>query len=116
MQIGLLGLGGIGKYHLKCLLENKDISKVHVYTPTSINSQHQSSKLQFHLTEESLFNEIEGVIIASPTHLHKDHILKAMEKRLPVLCEKPLCCSQEELEFLKKNIKYQDLFSINFKL
>jgi len=46
--------------------------------------------------------EAEAVIIASPDRLHKGPVLKAMEKGLHILCEKPLAPTLEDCREIEK--------------
>ena len=35
-------------------------------------------------------DELDGVVIATPNHLHEPHVLRALKQRVHVLCERPL--------------------------
>ncbi|MCA9092342.1 MAG: Gfo/Idh/MocA family oxidoreductase, partial [Planctomycetaceae bacterium] len=48
--------------------------------------------------EEGLVTSgIDGVIVATPTHLHFDQVLAVLRHKLPVLCEKPLAETREKI-------------------
>ncbi len=50
--------------------------------------------------------EIECVVITSPPALHKEIIIKALEKGIDVLCEKPLCLSMKEFDEIADAVRY----------
>lgn len=114
MEIGLIGLGSMGKRHLKCLPHNKIIANIHVYVSSIKQETYSFSKVNYHSIKDFPNHALDGVIIASPNHCHKDHILAALSKNIPVLCEKPLCSTVAELNILKQEVKSSDLININF--
>lgn len=114
MNIGIIGFGGIGKQHFRALAGEESISKLHVYTPRINFPVEDFPNTYFHSSLQELLKHVDGVIIASPNHFHFDHILAALEKRLFVLCEKPLCCNDTELNLLQERIHNKSHFNISF--
>lgn len=49
--------------------------------------------------------DVEAVVVATPTHLHADHIELAVGHGLDVLCEKPVVRKAKELESLRSDIE-----------
>lgn len=104
MKIGLLGCGGMGTTHciaLKALAESADIEVTALadcrkefldraagYWP---NATKYSTGME--LLENA---EIDTVHICLPSYLHTDHAIKAMERGLNVLIEKPICISEDD--------------------
>lgn len=114
MKIGIIGFGTIGKQHYRTLASFKKVSTIPIYAPSYPPSTTGFLKTQFHTCVEDLIENSDGVVIATPNHFHIQHILAALEKNRPVLCEKPLCCNRTELRLLEKTIATPSLFSIGF--
>ncbi len=75
------------------------------------------SKLEDLLLEE----EIEAVYVASPVHLHYEHVLSALQSGKHVLCEKPLARTLKEAEELaavaeKKGLKFGVAFMMRYNV
>jgi predicted dehydrogenase len=49
---------------------------------------------------DELAGGIEGVVVATPTHLHARHVEEILARRVPIFCEKPLCADVGEAESL----------------
>lgn len=45
-------------------------------------------------------NPVDFVVVASPNYLHDSHCLMAMRNGANVICEKPLCCNERNLDNL----------------
>ena len=61
--------------------------------------------------------EVDAVYIATPTHCHKDQILKAMQAGKHVLCEKPLALNSTEAdEILKACDKAKRVCGVGFMM
>ena len=63
--------------------------------------------------------ELDALYISSPTHLHCEHVLKAAERGLQILCEKPMAMNVEECENMLKaceenNVSLQICFLFRF--
>jgi hypothetical protein len=47
------------------------------------------------LPTESMYDNVEYIVICSPTHLHREHVKMALDHGKYVICEKPLCLPWE---------------------
>jgi len=106
--IGIIGVGGWGKNHVRVFSTLKseglidfigiaDISKEVLKKLTTI----YNIDLVTTSYEDLLKNEnIDGIVIATPTPLHFEHALKALECNKHVLVEKPLTETVEQGEKL----------------
>jgi hypothetical protein len=113
IKIAFFGASGIGKFHVR------NFSKLNV----SIDSILSSSKFPVNSTTRALkdslgldiksFNNIDlllsqsspdAVVIATPNELHFDQILKVLDKKIPIFCEKPMFWNKQYTYnvFLKK--------------
>ncbi len=54
------------------------------------------------------YEELDAVLICSPTHLHESHILAALSANLHVLCEKPLTISASSAQRIQRAVEKRD--------
>ena len=114
VRLGLIGLGYIGKVHLKnCLNLNSaelvavsDISKKALNTAKNVGIK-QTFKDYHQLLKEP---NIDAVIISLPTHFHAPSAISAAEEGKHVFLEKPLARNPKEGKkiisaFRKNNVK-----------
>lgn len=91
-RFGIIGSGSIGKKHAQSLLSIPNCQLVAISASkldNAIKLAHQF-QCQAQTTEELVRNSsVDYIIIASPTHLHYQHILLAFQENKPALCEKP---------------------------
>ena len=114
-RVGIVGLGFMGKMHFNCYKALEDVELVAVCdidedkfkdTGGSVgNIEGAEAPLDF--TGIELFNDFDKMLnetnldalsITLPTYLHVEHTLKALEKGINVLCEKPLALDTEQGE------------------
>lgn len=69
---------------------------------------------EFEVPKISL-NDVDGFIIASPTKLHTRHVDKYLSFGKPVLCEKPICFSSDEISQINQicGMKLKNLRMVN---
>ena len=93
-KIGLIGLGYIGKIHLRncSKLESVELLAVSDVSKNALNDAKKAGVKQTYADYEHLLKnpEIEAVIIALPTHLHFESATKAAEAGKHILLEKPI--------------------------
>ena len=119
MHIGLVGLGRIGKIHLKNLQKAPEITDISVCVPSSQSREHARSLgisavyAEFDQLLEG--EELDALCIASPSDTHLEYARKALDQNLPVFCEKPLDFSIPAMEELRKKAEIKDLkFMVGF--
>lgn len=100
VKLGLIGLGYIGKTHLRnCLnLESARLVAVSDISKKALSkAKNMGVKNAFTDYEQLLRNQnIDAVIIALPTYLHKSCVQKVAETGKDILLEKPLARNVEE--------------------
>lgn len=93
-KIGLIGLGYIGKIHLRncSKLESVELLAVSDVSKRALNDAKKAGVKQTYADYEQLLKnpEIDAVIIALPTHLHFESATKAAEAGKHILLEKPI--------------------------
>ncbi|MCW2131557.1 inositol 2-dehydrogenase [Arthrobacter sp. VKM Ac-2550] len=94
LRLALFGSGRIGQVHARNLAADPDIELVLIADPfidaaRALASQTGARAVQ---DPEEVFaaQDLDGVIIGSPTNTHVDLMTRAAERGLAVLCEKPI--------------------------
>ncbi|WP_102194095.1 Gfo/Idh/MocA family protein [Microbacterium aurantiacum] len=98
--VGLIGVGGMADVHLPAWL---DLGfEVSLYSRSSdaapLIERHGGGRIASSL--EELFATADIVDICTPTHTHHPLALRALDHRLPTICEKPLARTLGEAEDL----------------
>lgn len=99
-RLGFLGLGWIGQNRLQALLDEK-LCEVAVVADTSPDVQAKARELApgaavVATYDELLAHDLDGVVIATPSALHAEQALRALDRRLAVFCQKPLARTAQE--------------------
>jgi myo-inositol 2-dehydrogenase/D-chiro-inositol 1-dehydrogenase len=93
MRLGLLGLGRIGAFHAETLTSLPAVDSLVVSDPVPGLAEEVARRLgaQVAGTPEALLaSGVDGVVIAAPTDLHPELILRCVTAGVPVFCEKPV--------------------------
>ena len=102
MKVLLVGMGGMGKVHYANSLDidGFDIIAVLGKGDRDIKEAKDRSLPFFSSMEEAVkaYPEISVVDITTPTFLHKEYAIKALECGLDVISEKPLALSSKDAE------------------
>lgn len=101
LKIGLLGVGHLGKIHLKCIQMIEAYDFVGFYDPGEHAAQlAEDSGLQYWSDADALLDAVDVVDIVTPTVTHYELALQAIRKGKHVFIEKPLTHTIEEAEHL----------------
>jgi len=98
LKIGVLGVGHLGKVHVKCIRMINDYELVGFYDPDPEKSSEAVKKFglkQFN-SESSLIDEVDVVDIVTPTVSHFACATEAIKKGKHVFIEKPVVTTPEE--------------------
>jgi UDP-N-acetylglucosamine 3-dehydrogenase len=100
MRLGLLGLGTMGRNHLRVISNHPDtvLAAVSDVSAEALAAAVEQTGAQGFADPLEMIAaaEIDGVVVASPTTSHAAQTLAAIERGLPVLVEKPLAATVEE--------------------
>lgn len=112
LKIGVIGTGHMGRNHVRNLSEDKRFDFIGVYDANPVQAQEVAAKYNVKAfdDENALLNEVEAVVIAVPSSLHKEVALKAAEHNVHALVEKPLATTSNDAKeivriFKEKNLK-----------
>jgi predicted dehydrogenase len=85
-RLGFLGVGWIGRARMKAVEREADVAAVaDPAVPEALDS-----------LEQLLAEDLDGVVIATPSALHAEQAVAALESGLAVFCQKPLGRTAEE--------------------
>ena len=97
IRIGLVGLGSMGRNHLRVLAARPDVRIAAIADPDAAALVAASATTGAQPYAEPLAMlaeaELDAVVIAAPTTAHLAIALAAIDRRLPVLVEKPLAAT-----------------------
>lgn len=112
IKIGVIGVGHMGRNHLRVLKElNRDFELIGFTDKSEENIKfaEETYKIKYFKEIEELLNNVDAVVIAAPSSLHKEIGLLAAKHKVHALIEKPIALSEEDgkilcEEFAKNNV------------
>jgi len=107
LNVGIIGVGTIGKHHLQCFIKNP---KAKVIAVADINEElaksvaKNSGVKKFFKDYRDLLalSEIEAVSVCTPPFVHAPIVCDAAKAGKHVLCEKPMSMNAEEAQKMVK--------------
>ena len=94
LRIGLLGLGRAGNFHLQSLRLTDDALLTCVYDVDVAKAKEIAARnsCAFEESATAIVNrdDVDAIIVATPTHLHFEFVQLGLDAKKPVLTEKPL--------------------------
>ena len=121
LKVGLIGLGRLGKVYARDL--SSRLAETRLVAVADVNAALAAEMAAEFEVPRSYGDprdltsdpEVDAVVIASPTHTHKDVVAAAMESRKPTFCEKPLALSLDECRQMKATVeKHGTFFQMGF--
>ncbi len=112
IRIGIVGVGHLGKLHLKNLLEQKDAVCSGIFDIDKEKSKLIADEFKVKPFEnlDELFKSSDAVIIATTTSNHFEVGRAALESNLHIFVEKPITSTIEEAEELIQLAKKKNKF------
>ena len=103
IKIGIIGAGGIAQYaHIPTYKKAENVEITSIADTNAEKLKYASQKFDIPKTftnwEDMLNEDIDAVSICTPNIFHSIQSIKAMEAGKHVLCEKPLCLTEQEVE------------------
>lgn len=112
LKVGLVGVGGISGAHIPAWEEMEDVELVALCDVRSERMESYPDKHRYLDFDEMLEKEELDILdICLPTYLHADFAIKAMEKGINVICEKPISLKEDDVERVystahRRNVKF----------
>lgn len=113
LQLGFLGLGWIGRNRLEALQDEPAIEIRALCEPERsalLEAQKLAPRALLARNFAGLLElDLDGLVIATPSALHAEQTLIALEHGLPVFCQKPLGRDAHEVERIVRSAEQRDL-------
>ena len=120
LKVGLIGVGGISGAHIPGWLALPDVELVALCDVRPEQMEKYPDIRHYTDFDEMLANEELDILdICLPTFLHVEYSVKAMEKGINVLCEKPISLNRDDVKRVyevaeKNNVKFMVAHVIRF--
>ena len=120
LKVGLIGVGGISGAHIPGWLALDNVELVALCDIRPEQMEKYPDIRHYTDFDEVLANEELDILdICLPTFLHVEYSIKAMEKGINVLCEKPISLKKEDVKRVyevaqKNNVKFMVAHVIRF--
>ncbi len=104
MIAGVIGIGKMGKNHVRVLSELRDIDQVYVYdtNKTLLKTVEEQYNVRVSNSLSSILKIVDFAVISTPTSTHFEIAKKALKYEVNLLIEKPVTLTyQEGTELLK---------------
>ncbi len=118
-RVGFLGVGWIGRSRMQAIVETGAVEAAAVSDP-SPECVEEARKLAPGAEvaasfEEMLERDLDGIVIATPSALHADQSIAALERGMAVFCQKPLGRNAAEAEAVVGAARQADrLLAVDF--
>ncbi len=112
LKVGLVGVGGISHSHIDAWEKMEDAQLIAMCDIRPERMEKFPEKHRYTDFDEMLANEEFDIIdICLPTYLHADFAVKAMERGINVITEKPISLKEEDIDRVyktaeKNNVKF----------
>lgn len=120
LKVGIIGAGRMGNAHADNLAKLPNAAVTAVYDIDPAKSDAFKAKFPGVAIKDSAAGlagaqEVDLVVISSPTYCHRKGLEAAMATGKPIFCEKPLCRTQKDFDALAPLISsYRNMFAIGF--
>jgi len=111
VRIGIIGTGVSALWHVNAIKKQNQVTDIIVFDINLQAGRNFSEKYGIGVVEtvKELYEQVEAVIICSPTPTHYDLAMEAMRRRKHVLCEKPMALNVEEAKRMADTAKEIDI-------
>ena len=121
LNIGLIGLGRLGRVYARDLagrIPEARLVAVADNAGTLARDIAEEFEVPRAYTDAGALIEdpgVDAIVIVTPTHVHREHVLAAAARKKPTFCEKPPALSLGEVESMKQSIERSGmLFQMGF--
>ena len=98
LKVGVVGVGGISKAHIAAWADMADVQLAAICDIRPERMEAYPDLSHYTSFEAMLAAETLDIVdICLPTYLHTDYAVRAMEKGIHVLCEKPISLKKEDV-------------------
>ncbi len=101
-RLGFLGVGWIGRNRMEAMLATGDIEVAAIADALPGNTADAAllapDAMRLDSFDALLEQDLDGLVIATPSALHAEQSIRALERGIPVFCQKPLGRGLAEVE------------------
>jgi scyllo-inositol 2-dehydrogenase (NAD+) len=116
LNVGLIGLGRLGRVYARDLAGRIPETRLVAVADTA-DARAKEVAAEFDVPRAytdpmALIDDpgVDAVVIATPTHVHREHVLAAAGRKKPTFCEKPPALSLDEVTAMKGAIGRSGMF------
>lgn len=111
LKIGVIGTGHMGRNHVRNLSEEKRFDLVGIYDSDKNQADEIAMKYDVKAFDDldDLLSQINAVVVAVPSSLHKEIALKVAEHGVHALVEKPLATTSEDAKEISEAFRNRNL-------
>src|SRR5688572_26960361 len=116
LNVGLIGLGRLGRVYARDLAGRiPETRLVAVADPAGTLARDIAAEFDVaraYTDPMALIDDanVEAIVIVTPTHVHREHVIAAAERKTPTFCEKPPALSLDEVTGMKAAIERSGMF------
>ena len=102
LNLGFIGVGWIGRNRMEAILNNTSAKAAAIAEPSEENTEEAKKSAKnaiFKTSPEALYSDInlDGIVIATPSAMHAQQSIEALNSGKAVFCQKPLGRTAEEV-------------------
>ncbi len=116
LNVGLIGLGRLGRVYARDLAgripETRLVAVADTAGSLAAEVAAELDVARAYTDPMALIDDaaVDAVVIATPTRLHREHVIAAAERKKPTFCEKPPALSLDEVAAMKTAIERSGVF------
>jgi scyllo-inositol 2-dehydrogenase (NAD+) len=116
LNIGLIGLGRVGPVYARDLagriLETRLVAVADTAGTVAKDVAAELDVARAYTDPLALIDDpsVDAVVIVTPTHVHREQVIAAVDRKKPTFCEKPPALSLEEVRAMKAAIERSGMF------
>ena len=116
LNVGLIGLGRLGRVYARDLAgripETRLVAVADTAGSLAAEVAAELDVARAYTDPMALMDDavVDAVVIATPTRLHREHVIAAAERKKPTFCEKPPALSLDEVATMKTAIERSGVF------
>lgn len=96
MDVGVIGVGAMGRNHVRVYSEMKGVDAIYVYDPVQASAERSRELATICKSLDDLLSRVDAVSICVPTRYHFDTARKVIEQGIHCLIEKPITLTAAE--------------------
>ena len=111
IKIGVIGIGHLGKIHIRLLKEIKEFDLIGFYDTNPVNSKKITSEfgISSFSSAKELIDSSDAIDVVTPTKYHFEYAKMAIEKGKHLFVEKPITATIDEAQKLVKLAERKDI-------